>query len=194
MILTTLKDHTQHLHQQVERTVDLPSRLGSVGAYAELLARFYGFYAPLESRLASIEGYEGVGIDIKERQKAPLLRADLMALGRTADSVRSLPRCPLLPDIGGLPEALGCLYVLEGATLGSQIIRRLAELRLGLGPSNGCSFFCAYGEQVGPMWRRFRTALADYATAAPEIEARVLGAAADTFSRLDAWLAGGVAC
>ena len=106
----------------------------------------------------------------------------------------ALPRCPALPTIGGIPEALGCLYVMEGATLGGQIIRRQAASRLGLGPSSGCSFFSAYGEQVGPMWRAFRAALADYATGAPGAQARVLDAASDTFARLDLWLAGGVAC
>jgi heme oxygenase len=197
MILTLLKDQTQHLHDRIERTVDLPSRLGSMDAYAELLARFYGFYAPLEARLAAVataDEFEAVGLDLAERQKAPLLRADLAALGWSPDGVDALPRCASLPTVGGIPEALGCLYVLEGATLGGQIIRRQAESRLGLGPSSGCSFFCAYGEQVGPKWREFRTALADYAQDAPESEGRVLEAAAETFARLDSWLAGGLTC
>lgn len=194
MILTLLKDQTQHLHDRIERTVDLPSRLGSVDSYMELLARFYGFYAPLEERLAALDGYESVGLDLAERQKAPLLRADLAVLGWSRRSVDALPLCPALPAIGGIPEALGCLYVMEGATLGGQIIRRQAAARLGVGPSSGCSFFCAYGEQVGPMWRAFRAALDDYATGAPGSQGRVLDAAAETFARLDAWLAGGVAC
>jgi heme oxygenase len=52
--------------------------------------------------------------------------------------------------------AVGCLYVLEGATLGGQFIsRHLATL--GIGPANGGLFFHGYGAKTGEMWKSFQT-------------------------------------
>jgi heme oxygenase len=124
MILALLKDQTRHLHDRVERTVDLPARLHSAELYTSLLSRFYGFYAPLEDRLAVVDGLAAAGLVFRERLKAPLLRDDLTALGLGEADVRSLPRCPDVPAAADTGAALGCLYVLEGATLGGQVVRR----------------------------------------------------------------------
>lgn len=191
MILTALKDQTRHLHEQIERTVDLEARLGSVDAYVGLLARFHGFYAPLEARLVAIDGYEAIGLDMTQRLKVSHIVADLRALGLSMAEVEALPRCSRLPRIPGLADALGCLYVLEGATLGGQIIKRRVESRLDLRPGHGCSFFSAYGEEVGLMWKDFRAILGQYMAQHPGAEKRIVSAAADTFAKLDAWIAGG---
>lgn len=190
MILTALKDHTRHLHEQIEKTVDLEARLGSVGDYVGLLARFHGFYAPLEARLVALGGYDAIGLDLNQRLKTRHLIADLRALGLSMADVEALPRCSRLPRLPGMAEALGCLYVLEGATLGGQIIKRLVGSRLGLDPDHGCSFFSSYGEDVGLMWKDFRAVLGQYAAQFPRAEDRIVSAAADTFAELDAWVAG----
>jgi heme oxygenase len=193
VILDFLRDQTRHLHEQVERTVDLPARLRSVAHYASLLARFFGFYAPLEERLAGVGGYDAVGLDLAARRKTHLLRADLTTLGLGAADIDSLARCDDLPVVSDLSSALGCLYVLEGATLGGQIVRRQAPAQLGLTPGSGCSFFASYGERVGPMWQEFCRTLGQYAAATPGADERVVAAAAGTFGSLDRWLAGGAA-
>ena len=54
---------------------------------------------------------------------------------------------------------MGCLYVLEGATLGGVVIRRHPEQKLRLGPDNGAAFFHAYGPDTGRRWREFCGAL-----------------------------------
>jgi heme oxygenase len=48
---------------------------------------------------------------------------DLQALGCTP-SLERLPMCAQLPVIDSSAACLGVLYVLEGATLGGQILRR----------------------------------------------------------------------
>lgn len=190
-ILGLLRERTKHLHEQVERTVDLPARLCSPERYASLLARFYGFYDPLERRLADVGGYDAVGLDLAARRKAHLLRDDLAALGFGQADIDAAPRCPDLPAVADLGEALGCLYVLEGATLGGQIVRREAEKTIGVTPDRGCSFFASYGERVGAMWKEFCQALEGYAAATPGANARIAAAAVGTFDALDRWVAGG---
>lgn len=191
MILELLKEHTRSLHERVERTVDLPARLRSADCYTSLLTRFYGFYAPLEDRLAAGASAAGLGFDA--RRKVPLLRDDLAALGLGEAAILALPRCEHLPAVTDTGDALGCLYVLEGATLGGRVVRRQVEQALGLSPGRGCSFFGSYGEKVGEMWREFCRLLEGYVTSTPGAGDRVVAAAVGTFACLDRWVAGGAA-
>lgn len=193
MILNVLREHTGRLHAQVEHTVNVPERLRSVTAYTRLLARFHGYYAPLEDRLAGVADADVLGLDFAGRRKAHLLRDDLATLGMARASIDGLPRCFDLPVVTDPGDALGCLYVLEGATLGGQVVRRLAERSLGLCPGRGCSFFTSYGERVGEMWGAFCRVLEDHAAAKPGAGDRIVAAAVGTFAGLDRWVAGDVA-
>jgi heme oxygenase len=185
-ILRVLKDATAERHEAVERRVDIEGRLGSTSDYADLLARFYGFYAPLESALARAGDYDSLGIDFDERRKTGRLARDLAALGRDPAAV---PLCPDPPTVESVAQALGTMYVLEGATLGGRVITRMVESRLGLTPERGCAFFSSYGDRVGAMWNAFRAALTNFAT--PQTESEVVAAATRTFDALDGWLAAG---
>jgi hypothetical protein len=61
-------------------------------------------------------------------------------------------RCPQLPELHTFHQGLGCMYVLEGSTLGSKFIaHRLAE-HLRIDRSSGGAFFNAYGEATGARW------------------------------------------
>ena len=187
MILHEIKDATRTEHAALEATVDIFGRLGSREEYRALLARFWGFYAPMESRLLERPEWGRHDMDIGARRKVPLLVRDLGDLGASADSVAALPRCAELPESGSFARAMGCLYVLEGATLGGQLISREVRARLGLTPEHGCGFFASYGAEVGPMWRAFQGWLIQ--TAADDEAARAMIAGArDTFQAFGAWL------
>ena len=183
-ILQSLKDETAAQHDALERRVSLETRLRDAHSYARLLARMYGFYAPLESALGEVRGYDTLGLDFDRRRKAHRLAADLTALGRDP---AALPLRAAAPP-GSLSVALGCMYVLEGATLGGQYVRRAVAARLGLTAGRGCAFFDSYGDQVGVMWNQFRVALVAHAET-PAVEAEMVAAARDTFAALDRWLA-----
>lgn len=183
-ILRFLKEGTAAQHQAVERRVDLANRLRDHAAYANLLGCFYGFHKPLETALGHVAGYETVGLNFDERRKTACLVADLAALGHTPGEF------PLwdAPAFASLGDALGAMYVVEGATLGGQFITKAVAARLGLTSKCGCAFFASYGDRVGVMWNNFREALVAYATT-PQREAEIVAAATDTFNALDAWLA-----
>lgn len=65
-------------------------------------------------------------------------------------------------DIQTIPAALGCMYVLEGSTLGSQILSRSFRERFDIGRHNGGAYFHGYGELTGKMWKRFGTDLENW--------------------------------
>lgn len=185
-ILERLKSETRRWHEQVEATVDLPARLNDRQSYAALVARFYGFYVPLERALAAQAELASAGYRLDARRKTPALEQDLRQLGIDPASV---PICSDMPDVGSLAASLGCLYVIEGATLGGQIISRLLEQKLTITPASGGAFFSSYGERVGPMWEEFRSVLTHYEAQAPSQTDYVVASAKEAFEKLDAWLA-----
>jgi heme oxygenase len=87
---------------------------------------------------------------------------------------------------------VGCLYVLEGATLGGQVIARRLQETLKIGPENGASFFHGYGRDAGHLWKSFRAALAAYASDRWRQE-QIIAGARDTFTHFEDWLCRGEA-
>ncbi len=116
--------------------------------------------------------------------KSHLLGADLLILG--SDPGRVL-LCADLPRVDSFLSALGCLYVLEGSTLGAVIISRHIERDLNVRTGSGASFFTAYGEAVGRRWSEFRSFLIAHVRHQDADE--VVGAAQQTFHSLFEWLA-----
>ncbi|MBP3955787.1 biliverdin-producing heme oxygenase [Gemmata sp. G18] len=183
-ILERLKEGTAPHHAAAEQRLDLENRLRDSSAYAALIGRLCGFYRPLESALGRVRGYEELDLRFSERSKAHHLVNDLAELGHAPDR---FPICPP-PQVPSLGDALGRMYVLEGATLGGRMISRMVEARLGFTPERGCAFFASYGDRVGAMWTAFRSALVRFATT-PEVEREIIVAAVDTFDRFNSWLA-----
>jgi heme oxygenase len=187
--LLALKQGTRIYHDALERK--MAPLLGTISTpiYIALLQKLFGFYKPLEKRIAALPGWHNLPVDLERRRKAPLLARDLLWLEMTQRQLSQLPRCTHLPEVKSITQALGCLYVLEGATLGGQIISRHLEKNLALDESRGCAFFCSYGDEVGPMWRSFRETLSAHCSKhATTEEEQLVTSACQTFVSLDSWL------
>lgn len=152
-ILDHLRAHTAEAHREMESRIDIPRLCQSVESYKNLLADFLGYYEPLEARLAALPGWEEQGFDWSQRSKVSWLRADLKALGLSDAAVDSLPRAEDLPTPDNLPQAFGCAYVLEGATLGGRHI--MGVLEHSQIPAETRTFYRSYGENVGSRWKEF---------------------------------------
>jgi heme oxygenase len=187
MILQRLKHETRTEHLRIETRLDLLDESVTLARYDALLQRFYGFYAPLEARLLSRPEWAQIGFDAAARAKVPLLQRDLERRGVSTQEIHDLARCHKLPDVRAFARSLGSLYVLEGATLGGQILARHFARVLELHAGNGAAFFASYGENIGPMWREFGALLCAQATS-PPVETQMIEAARETFVRLEAWL------
>jgi heme oxygenase len=186
MILAELKRGTRAEHERIERSVPLLSGDLDHATYTSYLEKLLGFYEPLEDALAPHPWHE-VGLAFADRRKTGLLMHDLGHLGYDEAALAAVARCTELPRLSDLPAALGCLYVLEGATLGGQILTRHIERRLGLAPATGCAFLASYGAAVGVMWRQFGEGL----TAFPcddKTTRRMVQSARTTFHAFERWL------
>ena len=191
MILAKLREQTAEQHHRLEAKLDILTRLSSPEGYKSLLERFYGFYLPLEIHLGSVMCPPGSLLNFTARRKTPLLEKDLLFLDLSERDLAELPQCQKLPTVESEAQAFGCLYVLEGATLGGQIISKYVADKLGYERERGATFFKSYGAEVRAMWCDFMQALGEYATA-HDTDDEVVAAAVDTFDKFDQWLFVGI--
>ena len=187
MILELLKLRTRPHHERAEASLPLMDPALTLDVYRETLISFLGFYAPMEAQIGALSEWNGPAFDVAERRKTGLLERDLRSLGLTAGEIALVPRCRTLPDTRTLPRTLGALYVMEGATLGGQTIRRHVERTLGQEAPTALAFFSSYGDRVGPMWKEFQAFVTRRVTTRDDAEAMV-DAAAETFDALTDWI------
>lgn len=191
-VLQRLKAATRAEHDAIEVALDLMAPGLSLADYHRRLRRYLGFYAPIEPLIdAAIDGPRW-SLNMTARAKTAWLAADLVCLGNSSDAVGPTPTahalCTALPPLKTEADAFGCLYVLEGASLGGRVISRHIERVLGLNATHGARFFHGYGDQTGAMWKTFRGALSAFADQ-PSKEDEVVASAIATFSALRVWCA-----
>jgi heme oxygenase len=159
-------------------------------SYGQLLLALRRFYGPAEDALDQVSGWQALmpPIHIRMRRRAALIDDDLAVLG--IDSSRQQRTAPdLLPMLGSLAAAVGCLYVLEGSSLGGQIIS--ARARANLGEKLPVRFFgSADRADSGRDWRSFQLTLDDFGAARPAARAQVVRAAHQTFTAFGECLTG----
>jgi heme oxygenase len=187
-LMTQLRAGTRDLHEAAESTLDLDECLADRFAYGHMLADLRGFYASAEESLSALSGWSTLepAVDIQLRCRVPLLDADLKQLGVPVPTGRSEALEGLLS--GSLTAGIGCLYVLEGSTLGGKLVARRAQAQLGA--DLPVAFFAtADRPQLGAQWQALKQALNAFGLArGPAAEAEVLAAARGTFAALQQWL------
>ncbi len=162
MILKKLKEATKEQHEALESVVDVMNRMFTKENYGALLTKFYRFYNAMEAQLPAAE-LKAAGFDIEERRKLPLLERDLTSLGLLEEAKAAANLKPATPSLDTAAKAFGAIYVMEGATLGGQVITRHLRDHLGLSVEEGGAFFNSYGPMVGPMWKAFGEAVTEFA-------------------------------
>lgn len=189
-ILNRLKDETTPMHQHIEEneyaTAIMTNRL-TMDKYKEYLVKFHGFIKPLEEKLLVVEQAPGSVLSDPLRNKTSWLEHDLRALGMDQSAIDNLPQCAALPDLSTRARALGCLYVLEGSTLGGQMITKKLSQYLPIDPEVNGRYFNSYGANTRDRWQAFRQELQAEADNADK-EAQMIEAARETFILLDRWI------
>jgi heme oxygenase (biliverdin-IX-beta and delta-forming) len=182
-IVALLRSRAQDAHSALEEQLGLLERPASTDYYAHLLGRFLGFHLVWENDL---QEFPTLARELKTRSRIGHLRDDLRTLGLTDAEIDCVPLCG---DAHRLTvneaRALGSFYVLEGSTLGGQLITRHLS-GAPCFPAEGLSYFNPYGSRTGEMWRSFKRWLEDQAEhhAANDIVSGARG----TFVVLQKWL------
>lgn len=174
--MARLKHETADAHARVDACIDLERM--SRARYVALLTAFRGAQAAVERELARYAGVlAAYDYDVGARRKVARLDADLAALG--ADVSLAIDRDFRLDDVG---EAFGAIYVVEGSTLGAQVIRRHVVESLALDPARECTFLGGYGAGTGATWKRTAASVTAYAAEHPECDAQLIAGAHQTFA------------
>ncbi len=185
-MIERLHSATRMMHVDADADFDLLFREDTRHAdYLLFLTRQYGFEAPLEAAFAMTPNL-ALMIDLYERQKAPLLAQDLLALDVSPFELSSLPLCLRVPQFRGAAEALGWMYVIERATLAHNVIRRHLVTRLPKAMREASYYLQAYNGMVGTRWREFGNVLDDVARH-PALAERIADAALEAFRVLHRW-------
>lgn len=184
MLTEKIRIATQDYHQQTEKIlVGKMKAMRSLHDYSEILRLFYGYFGGLEKLINEHVNNANLS-DYDERRKTAALANDLEALGKPLSRNASGNE---LPVIENELHAFGAMYVIEGSTLGGQIISKMVQQHLGINDGKGLSFFNGYGEDTGRKWANFQQAL-NAVAADPEKEDEIIAAANETFAKFKTFL------
>jgi len=179
--LQKLRQETKADHQNVEGAVFLMHQGLNTAEYVQCLQSIFGVVAAWEERAAEIAP-EWLQSSLLARQRRPLLALDLAWFGiAEKDEGR-----PTLPEMNNLPSLFGTMYVMEGSTLGGQLIARHVEEVLHFTEGQGSSYFRGHGSQTGPLWKEFcemlKLRIPDEETEAVVVSAKAM------FSTFGTWM------
>ncbi len=180
-----LKVITQPHHTRLEASIPLLDPLLSLATYHDLLRQFYGIYAALHEAIDGI-ACEPLAFSPSVSNQTEWLQQDLCALGEDGDRLAAIPRCSELPSLSSRAKLLGALYVINGATLGSQFIVSCLRTSLGAQAQSCTRFFHSYGDQVKPRWLAFLEVLVR-APETPQEQRAIIESACDTFDCFERW-------
>jgi heme oxygenase len=181
-----LKRETTTLHQRLEAQLGLLEDPLSLARYRQVLEAFYGFYAPIEIRLARLAAADPP-LEFPLRARAGLIESDLVALGVSRRELAALPWCAELPPLSRREHLAGCLYVLEGASLGGQVVAKVLKRRLDLAKGSGASFFVGDADGTGARWLQVLRWLEGLVHVGARTE-QIVASACATFLTLGRWL------
>lgn len=160
--LERLKRDTRDEHLATEEALGLLGAGQTLDSYRRLIGRLHGFYRVVEPGLHAAHRWPAPDLDPTARRRLPWLHADLLAL---AMDESTLPDCQHVPRLDTRAQRFGCLYVLEGSSLGGAVIARHLREHLGITDCTGGRYFAGYGARTGSMWNAFRASLTAYAYA-----------------------------
>jgi light-regulated signal transduction histidine kinase (bacteriophytochrome)/heme oxygenase len=185
-----LHEAVRDSHGRIEQTpLMAPLAAGRVSPqeYCRALAALYGFYRPAEEILFSCQPNLAMAMGV--RPKLPALVKDLSALGLADTELAALPLCMGLSLPMGMPEQIGMLYVLEGATLGGQVVRKRIAHSLGPLAELATAFHGFHEDRAGSWWKQFQQEMTSRLDPDPVALQRAVQSALATFNALEAWLA-----
>lgn len=176
-----LKTGTADAHRSLEIAMNLTGANATRARYVQYLQALTSVHEALEPALLSDPELHALLADLPKRTRVEAGRHDLASLGEERGRRRFTAQLPLKT----VAEKFGVLYVLEGSTLGGQVLRR--ELKSALGVHDeSLRYVSGYGERTGAKWKLFLEAL-ERGVTTDEARQQAVSAAQATFEQLQAF-------
>lgn len=187
MISEQLKVATRLQHRQVERQLgqQLFSPTLTREGLSELLRGFQSAYCALETICSQ---HVATAQLLSERSKLSWLAQDIAVLerhsSRPALVATGLDRDCASSEATSEGQAWGTFYVMEGATLGGQVITRQLSRHAWLTALPPLVFFNSYGAQQAQRWQEFLFCLNTYADKRPDTHPDIIDGALLAFATI----------
>ena len=156
MISDKLKTETRHLHDLTEEKFNsskISEGTFNLDDYRKLLFYNYEMLKSFENEVFDFIPREAANIlHLENRRKLHLAEADLRALGQT------LPKVRALEPVNSAAEAWGIFYVMEGSTLGGNMIAKQLSKSAEF-YDQPFHYFRCYGAHTGSYWKTFKEVL-----------------------------------
>ena len=150
-----LRHETRQEHHDLEKALDLFSDQFNVTDYRNLLLKLFVFHVAFDAYLA-VKGHEGIIAEkfyLEGRSKKTWLAQDVNFMGiDNVANIRNLSYDDFATLLPSTEHIWGAIYVIEGSTLGGEILAKHFTKTLGLFPETGLRFFTAYGSQTKAKW------------------------------------------
>ncbi|AYL97549.1 biliverdin-producing heme oxygenase [Mucilaginibacter celer] len=159
MLHEKIKQATTSLHNQLEQNMFVGQIMdGSLTfeQYLIILHLNYGIHLAAEGFLfGGLSNALQQKLDITNRIKLPALLKDLEEINTNmSPDIEGPP--PNYIDLSSDAAILGAMYVLEGATLGGNVIVKRLKTNEHLVPRNlNYHYYQVYGDQLGAKWKQF---------------------------------------
>ncbi|UOB19173.1 biliverdin-producing heme oxygenase [Abyssalbus ytuae] len=183
MIAPLIKNNTRLFHENLEiklKDVLFNENLSPL-AYYNLLLNFKTAYLSLENSLKKNSFIEEM---LFKRSKIHMLDDDLFCLEKEI-GLKTHQISTLEYNTTSTANALGAMYVMEGATLGGQIIVKFLSRHPWMQSIKCYNFFKSYGKETGNMWKEFIEFIEDYVEMNPEDSEKVVEGAIMAFKHID---------
>ena len=180
-LLQLLRDATRRQHAAIEKVIGLDASF-TLRHYIATLQAFDSFLHVWEARAASALPSR-LRPWFWSRSRGALARRDLTELSAGTEASVF---CAEQVTVASSAAAWGGMYVIEGSSLGGQVIAKALRQRFGITVDHGGSFFGSRGASTAGLWREFCAAMAAEVGTAPRARAQACQAAKQTFDVLGA--------
>lgn len=156
MVSEYLKQNTAEYHDAAEKLFNsekIFNKTFTLEDYKKIIHTNYLMLLHSEDKIFnSLNGRFAEQLQLDQRKKLPLIEKDLESL-----SLENQIASHAL-EVNNEHEALGMMYVIEGSTLGGNVIAKQLSKTEGFDEVT-FNFFGCYQENTGPMWKNFKEVL-----------------------------------
>ena len=173
---------TKPAHRALERNLNLLQKPVSAARIERALKKFLGFHLVWESGFSNSEVFTQL---MMNRGRARLAASDLEALGLSHEEIARVPVNEAAAALHRSAEiTMGSLYVMEGSTLGGEVIAKALRAETWL-PAQGLQYFSPPNRDARSDWNELKTwAETRFAPATWDL---IEQGAQETFSLMNTW-------
>jgi heme oxygenase len=186
-ILTALREATGQTHKAVEKLTPFFRAGFNRTSYLRWLDLMNGFYRVVDCTVDSSSFITECSWHYAARRE--LIAQDIACLANRApeDPADTTGILGPLQTIRTSGEVAGMLYVVEGSSLGGQVLLGVLSKSAGVTASAGASFFAPNGDNPLPRWAEYVQLLKNLSSI-PGNEPDVVHGARTTFTVLHDWI------